>query len=288
MFLGVTLLAAASFAQTPTPQQPSTDCAGALARGIGSAVVQVCLGAEQLKLADSAPSNSADRRRHLETAVEHYRRAADLTPESEAKGRVLDTLARLYDPQHLNEPNQMELVLRELITILPNEGGPLYRLAKLQEDQGFIDVAEATLLSARQRRPDDVEPYRMLAQFYARRAGALHQASTKDKPSESPVSPGQVDEQGVFRVGGSVRPPRRAGNPQYPPEAQAAGIQGVVIAEVLVNEVGAVTEARVVRSIPLLDEAALKAVREWRYDPTMVNGRAVPVRMTVTVNFSLP
>jgi len=49
-----------------------------------------------------------------------------------------------------------------------------------------------------------------------------------------------------------------------------------------------VTEARVVRSNPLLDEAALKAVREWRYDPTMVNGRAVPVRMTVTVNFSLP
>jgi protein TonB len=49
-----------------------------------------------------------------------------------------------------------------------------------------------------------------------------------------------------------------------------------------------VNEARVVRSIPLLDEAALAAVRNWRFEPTFVNGKAVPVRMVVTVSFSPP
>jgi hypothetical protein len=44
--------------------------------------------------------------------------------------------------------------------------------------------------------------------------------------------------------------------------------------------------ARVLKSVPLLDEAALQAVKEWRYDPTLVNGKPVPIKMTVTVNFS--
>jgi periplasmic protein TonB len=88
------------------------------------------------------------------------------------------------------------------------------------------------------------------------------------------------------RVGGGVTPPRRFGNTAYPADALAAGIDGAVVAEILVNESGVVADARVLKSIPPLDEAALKAVREWRYDPTIVDGKAVPVKMTVTVNFS--
>ena len=72
----------------------------------------------------------------------------------------------------------------------------------------------------------------------------------------------------------------------YPPDALAAGIDGVVVAEILVNEAGIVADARVLKSIPPLDDAALKAVREWRDDPTIVDGKAVPVKMTVTVNFT--
>jgi periplasmic protein TonB len=60
----------------------------------------------------------------------------------------------------------------------------------------------------------------------------------------------------------------------------------VVIAEIVMNEHGSVTEAKVVRSVPLLDEAALAAVRTSQYEPTLLNGQPVPVRMTVTVNFS--
>jgi len=74
--------------------------------------------------------------------------------------------------------------------------------------------------------------------------------------------------------------------PQYPPEARAAGIQGVVLAEIVIDGEGSVIDARVVRSVPLLDEAALKAVKNWRFTPTVVNGQAVPVRMIVTVNFT--
>jgi protein TonB len=59
-----------------------------------------------------------------------------------------------------------------------------------------------------------------------------------------------------------------------------------VQAEIVIDREGAVADARIVKSIPLLDEAALKAVREWRFAPTLINGRPVPLRMVVTVSFS--
>ena len=54
-----------------------------------------------------------------------------------------------------------------------------------------------------------------------------------------------------------------------------------------IDEQGRVAEARILRSIPLLDQAALDAVKQWEYTPTTVDGKAVPVIMTVTVNFTL-
>lgn len=275
-------------ATVPQPSQRSaTDCAEALGREPGAAAAQVCFGEQELRLAQAAPKGSAERERHLDTAAGYYRKAANLTSNAETKARALDTLARVYDVQHLNEPGQMELVLRELIALKPNELEPLYRLAKLQEDQGLIDAAESTLLSARHQRPDEIEPYRRLAQFYARRATALHLASMREKATEPAAGPGQPDENGVYRVGAGLPPPKKLDDvrPQYPIEANVAQIEGVVIAEVIIDETGRVTDARILRSIPLLDEAALQAVREWRFAPSIVDGRAVPVKMTVTVNF---
>jgi protein TonB len=75
--------------------------------------------------------------------------------------------------------------------------------------------------------------------------------------------------------------------PVYPEAARANRIQGVVILEVVIDPTGRVTEARVLRSIPLLDDAAVAAVHQWVFTPTQLNGVAVPVIMTVTVNFSL-
>jgi len=91
------------------------------------------------------------------------------------------------------------------------------------------------------------------------------------------------------RVGGNVRAPNKVRDvkPVYPPEAQAARVQGVVIIEALIDERGEIANARVLRSVPLLDSAALSAVSQWRFTPTEVNGMPMPVIMTVTVNFTL-
>ena len=91
------------------------------------------------------------------------------------------------------------------------------------------------------------------------------------------------------RVGGEIRPPQRITDvaPVYPPIARAAGVGGIVILEAVIGEDGAVRDVRVLRSIPLLDGAAIDAVRQWRFTPTLLNGQPVPVVMTVTVAFKL-
>jgi protein TonB len=60
-----------------------------------------------------------------------------------------------------------------------------------------------------------------------------------------------------------------------------------VIIEATIGPTGTVQDARILRSIPLLDAAALEAVRQWEYTPTLLNGVPVPVLMTITVNFTL-
>jgi len=91
------------------------------------------------------------------------------------------------------------------------------------------------------------------------------------------------------RVGGLVRPPQRIVNvtPAYPAIAREAHAQGLVIIEATIDERGNVVRTQILKSIPLLDDAALAAVRQWKFTPTLLNGIAVPIVMTVTVNFSL-
>jgi protein TonB len=75
--------------------------------------------------------------------------------------------------------------------------------------------------------------------------------------------------------------------PIYPVIARNAHIQGVVILEAVLDIHGRVESVSVLRSLPLLDQAAVDAVRQWRFTPALLNGEAVPVVMTVTVNFTL-
>ena len=92
-----------------------------------------------------------------------------------------------------------------------------------------------------------------------------------------------------MRVGGNIKPPQKVKhvNPVYPPIAQSARVQGIVIIEATIGPSGSVQDARVLRSIPLLDAAALEAVKQWTFTPTLLNGVPVPVIMTVTVQFTL-
>jgi protein TonB len=103
-------------------------------------------------------------------------------------------------------------------------------------------------------------------------------------PPEVKVAPPEP-----VRIGGAIRQPQRIRDvqPVYPPMAQAARVQGIVIIEATIGADGQIVNARVLRSVPLLDQAALDAVRQWQYTPTMLNGVAVPVIMTVTVQFTL-
>jgi protein TonB len=75
--------------------------------------------------------------------------------------------------------------------------------------------------------------------------------------------------------------------PVYPRIAQLAKVEGDVLIEAIIGPDGRVREARLLRSISLLDEAALEAVRAWEYSPTLLNGQPVAVIVTVTVRFRL-
>ena len=95
--------------------------------------------------------------------------------------------------------------------------------------------------------------------------------------------------QQAVRVGGQIKEPKKLKhlNPSYPDIAKQARVQGVVILECTISPQGKDTDVKVLRGIPLLDAAAVDAVRQWVYTPTLLNGVPVPVIMTVTVNFRL-
>ena len=91
------------------------------------------------------------------------------------------------------------------------------------------------------------------------------------------------------RVGGEVSAPKLAYRvePEYPAIAVNAMMEGTVILEATVDKSGAVKDARVLRSRGILDEPAVRAVEQWRYEPLLLNGQPTPFILTVTVSFSL-
>ena len=106
-------------------------------------------------------------------------------------------------------------------------------------------------------------------------------------PTPPPPSPKPA--QTLFRPGQGIKEPKRIAGmpPEYPKIARDANVQGVVILEAVIDERGEVGRIKVLRSQPLLDQAAITAVQEWRYTPTLLNGVPVSVLMTITVNFTL-
>jgi protein TonB len=93
----------------------------------------------------------------------------------------------------------------------------------------------------------------------------------------------------AVRVGGKIRPPTKVKDvqPVYPDVAKTARVAGVVIVAATIGASGKVIDAKVLRSVPMLDQAALDAVKQWEFTPTLLNGKPVPVVMTVTINFKL-
>ena len=110
-----------------------------------------------------------------------------------------------------------------------------------------------------------------------------------DLPMPPPPPPPPPAPREPLRIGGDVKAPALIERvaPKYPPIAMSAHIQGVVILEAVVDRQGRVEDVRVLRSIPLLDKAAVDAVQQWRYSPLLLNGRPERFVLTVTVSFSL-
>jgi protein TonB len=108
-------------------------------------------------------------------------------------------------------------------------------------------------------------------------------------PAAPPPPPQLAISKEPVPVGGEVNPPVKIKDvrPAYPAIAQAAGVQGVVIIQAVIDPSGQVVDTKVLRSHPLLEAAALDAVRQWEYSPTLLNGQPISVVMTVTVNFAL-
>lgn len=115
--------------------------------------------------------------------------------------------------------------------------------------------------------------------------GGLLGATINEAPPPPPPPPPATPK----RVGGEIQAPAliHRVEPDYPGVAVAGKISGTVILEATVNQAGAVTDVTVLRSIVLLDQAAIKAVKQWRYQPLVLNGKPEPFILVVTVTFSL-
>jgi protein TonB len=118
-------------------------------------------------------------------------------------------------------------------------------------------------------------------------AGGLVPTGVLPPPPPLPAPP-PLD-RGPVRVGGAITAPALVSRvePKYPPLALKAEVQGVVILEAVVDRQGRVEHVEILRSIPLLDSAAVAAVRQWRYSPLLLNGKPERFVLTVTVSFSL-
>jgi protein TonB len=105
----------------------------------------------------------------------------------------------------------------------------------------------------------------------------------------SDLAPLPKAEAPVVRIGGDIREPKKVlyVPPVYPHIAAQAGLYGLVILEARVGTDGYVKETTVLRGQPVFDQAAQDAVRQWRYQPLLLNGQPMEFILTVTVKFNL-
>jgi TonB family protein len=113
------------------------------------------------------------------------------------------------------------------------------------------------------------------------KGGEKEEAAEAEKAGET--------EKGAVRATGEINPPRllKKVEPVYPQEARKAGVEGTVILEAMTDARGNVAGIKVLKSIPELDQAAIDALKQWKYEPTIIDGKPTPVVFTVTIRFRL-
>jgi TonB family protein len=170
---------------------------------------------------------------------------------------------------------------------------PTIASARVLLEQGSHDAAITLLRDAlSSRRADAALRQALVEALEMKRANLAEQArALGDEIAALRAVPAvqACDGRAPVRVGGNIQAPQRTHDVRaaYPAEARDQKIEGVSVIEVVIDCTGAVSDARVSRGNPILNAAALEAVRQWRYRPTLLNGAPVPVIMTVTVSFTL-
>ncbi len=119
--------------------------------------------------------------------------------------------------------------------------------------------------------------------------GIVGGLSSAVPPPPPPPVPPPAKPAAPVRIGGQIKAPALISrvDPVYPPLAQAAQLEGIVILEATVGETGRVELVKVLRSVGPLDAAAVEAVKQWRYSPLRLNDRPTSFVLTVTVQFHL-
>ena len=248
-------------------------------------------------------------------ALTHFAAAADVDP-----GRIEAHVGQAEMLRNLGDLEASVPHWRRAVSLDPSDAASWFDGAAALVRLERHDEARAWLAGALQRHPEHVQlreladalnerlHQRQVQERGRRGAGSSLQPSARVRSEGREVEVvgwGQNQRRGVpsraaesatgaavpepARVGGNISPPTKTRDvsPVYPEVARAARVAGVVILEATIGPTGAVTDVNVLRSVPLLDEAAVAAVRQWQYTPTLLNGVPVPVIMTVTVNFSL-
>ena len=117
-----------------------------------------------------------------------------------------------------------------------------------------------------------------------RGSGPIDGIGVPDAPIAPPAAPQEPQ-----RLHQGIEAPRKTVDaaPRYPTLARESHVEGTVILDVIIDERGVVTSTRVLKSVRLLDQAAIDAVQQWKFTPGRLNGEAIPIVMTVTVTFRL-
>jgi len=116
----------------------------------------------------------------------------------------------------------------------------------------------------------------VLSMVSAAHAAAQNSSGTSQLPQRVRVSQGVAEGLIVSKV-----------QPDYPPLARQARIQGSVVMQAVINKTGDVESLELVSGHPMLAPAALEAAKQWKYRPYLLNGKAVAVETQITVNFTL-
>ena len=111
------------------------------------------------------------------------------------------------------------------------------------------------------------------------------------RPPDPPTPPPtpKIEIRRPIRVASPVQVSRliKKVDPEYPPLARRARLEGSVVAEALITESGTIDSLRIISGNPLFYQSVLDAVKQWRYEPTLLNGEPIDVITTITVNFRL-